>query len=56
MPHLIHLALHPPRYVRGRIRLPRRARRDNLASFFDDEQSKIDDHRKAFRDREREGR
>jgi hypothetical protein len=56
MPHRIHLAMHPPRFIRGGIRLPRRARRDDLASFFDDEQRKIDDYRAAFRAREREGR
>lgn len=56
MPHLIHLAMHRPRFIRGGIRVPRRARRDDLTSFFDDEQSKIDDYRAAFRDREREGR
>lgn len=56
MPHLIHLAMHPPRFIRRAIRLPHRMRRDDLVSIFDDEQSKIDDCRTAFRDRERVGR
>lgn len=56
MPHLIDLAINPPRVIRGGIRLPRRARRDDLAAFYDDEQRKIDDYRAVFRAREREGR
>lgn len=56
MPHLIHLAMYPPRFIREGVRLyPRRARRDDRA-FFDDEQQRIDDERAARRDREREGR
>lgn len=56
MPHLIDLAMQPPRFIRGGIRLARRARRDDLTSFFHDEQSKIDDYRAAFRNRDREAR
>jgi hypothetical protein len=57
MPHLIHVAMHPPRFIRGGIRLsPRRARRDALASFCYDEQQRIKDSRIARRDLEREAR
>ena len=57
MPHLIHLAMHPPRFIRRGIRLrSRRARHDALASFFDDEQQRIEDARASRRDLEREAR
>jgi hypothetical protein len=56
MPHLIHLAMHPPRFIRnGCTYLPRsQPRRDPFASRFDDQQL-IDDTRNEFRDHEREG-
>lgn len=56
MPHLIHLAMHPPRFLRnGRTYRPRyQPRRDHLASLYDDQQ-RIDDARAEWRDREREG-
>lgn len=57
MPNRIHLAMHPPRFIRGGIRLHRRrARRDDLASLYYEEQQRIDAARNESRSREQEGR
>jgi hypothetical protein len=57
MPKRIDLAMHPPRFMRGGIRLHRRRpRSDDLASLYYDEQQRIDAARNESRNLEREGR
>ena len=54
MPHLIHLALHPPRFIRGGIRV-RDDHRDERTRSFDDHRL-FEGAREHERDLEREAR